>query len=245
MLEEGLELATLQCVVASMQAAAAEAGVSIVAGDTKVVQKGHADGLYIATTGLGLIPAGRRVSGALARPGDVVLLSGPIGDHGLAVLSARGELGFELGVPSDVAPLNHLIAAMFAATAGAPERLHVLRDPTRGGLATTLNEIAQQSRVSVVIEEGRVPVRPAVAAACELLGFDPLYVANEGKLVAIVAPEAAEAVLAAMRATRYGEAAVRLGEVKPGPAGRVLLRTALGSHRVVDVLMGEMLPRIC
>lgn len=244
-LEEGLELATLQCVVASMQAAAAEAGVSIVAGDTKVVQKGHADGLYIATTGLGLIPAGRRVSGALARPGDVVLLSGPIGDHGLAVLSARGELGFELGVPSDVAPLNHLIAAMFAATAGAPERLHVLRDPTRGGLATTLNEIAQQSRVSVVIEEGRVPVRPAVAAACELLGFDPLYVANEGKLVAIVAPEAAEAVLAAMRATRYGEAAVRLGEVKPGPAGRVLLRTALGSHRVVDVLMGEMLPRIC
>ncbi|MCC7360572.1 MAG: hydrogenase expression/formation protein HypE [Anaerolineales bacterium] len=240
-LEEGLELATLQRVAASMQAAAAEAGVSIVAGDTKVVQRGHADGLYIATTGLGVIPAGRRVSGALARPGDVVLVSGPMGDHGLAVLSARGELGFELGVPSDVAPLNHLVAAMFAAEEG----IHVLRDPTRGGLATTLNEIAQQARVGIVIEEGRVPVRPEVAAACEVLGFDPLYVANEGKLVAIVAPEAAEAVLAAMRATRYGEAAVRIGEVRAGPAGRVLLRTALGSHRVVETLMGEMLPRIC
>jgi hydrogenase expression/formation protein HypE len=171
----------------------------------------------------------------------VVLLSGPIGDHGLAVLSARGELGFELDVPSDVAPLNHLIAAMFA----ADSRIHVLRDPTRGGLATTLNEIAQQSQVSVVLEEGQVPVRPAVAAACELLGFDPLYVANEGKLVAVVAPQAAEAVLAAMRATRYGEAGIRIGEVRAAPAGRVLMHTALGSHRVVDVLMGELLPRIC
>lgn len=240
-LEEGLALETLCRVVDSMRAAAAEAGVSIVAGDTKVVQKGHADGLYIATTGLGYIPAGRRLSGALAQPGDVVLLSGPIGDHGLAVLSARGELGFELAVPSDVAPLNHLIAAMFAAS----EHIHVLRDPTRGGLATTLNEIARQSGVSVVLEEGQVPVRPAVAAACELLGFDPLYVANEGKLVALVAPEAADAVLAAMRATRYGEDAVIIGAVRPGPAGRVLMHTALGSHRVIDVLMGELLPRIC
>lgn len=240
-LEEGLELETLSRVVASMQAAAQEAGVSIVAGDTKVVQQGQADGLYIATTGLGVIPAGRRVGGALARPGDVVLLSGPLGDHGLAVLSARGELGVELAVPSDVAPLNHLIAAMFAAS----EDIHVLRDPTRGGLATTLNEIARQSRVSIVLEEGQVPVRPAVAAACELLGFDPLYVANEGKVVAIVAPEAAGAVLAAMRATRYGEEAVSIGQVRPGPAGRVLMHTALGSHRVVDVLMGELLPRIC
>ena len=240
-LEEGLELEVLGRVVASMRAAAAEAGVSIVAGDTKVVQRGKCDGMYIATTGLGWIPAGRTVSGALARPGDKVLLSGPIGDHGLAVLSARGELGFEIEVPSDVAPLNHLIAAMFA----AGNHIHVLRDPTRGGLATTLNEIAQQSRVSLVLEERCIPVRPAVAAACELLGFDPLYVANEGKLVAVVAAEDVASVLAAMRATRYGAEAIMIGEVRPAPAGRVLLHTDLGSHRVVDVLMGELLPRIC
>ena len=163
------------------------------------------------------------------------------GDHGLAVLGARGELGFEIEVPSDVAPLNHLIAAMFAAS----RAIHLLRDPTRGGLATTLNEIAQQSQVAIVMEENRIPVRPAVAAACELLGFDPLYGANEGKLVAMVAAEAANAVLDTMRATRYGEDAVIIGEVQPAPAGRVLLHTGLGSHRVVDVLMGELLPRIC
>ena len=240
-LEEGLELDVLGRVVESMRQAADEAGVSIVAGDTKVVQKGKCDGVYITTTGVGVIPAGRRVSGALAQPGDQVLLSGPIGDHGIAVLSARGELGFEAEVTSDAAPLNHLIEAMLAAS----PKVHVLRDPTRGGLATTLNEIARQSQVSVVVEEAKVPVRPAVAAACEMLGFDPLYVANEGKLVAVVAPDDAERVLAAMRATRYGEAAVAIGEVRAAPAGRVLVHTALGSHRIVDVLMGEMLPRIC
>jgi hydrogenase expression/formation protein HypE len=240
-LEEGLELNVLSRVVASMRAAAAEAGVAIVAGDTKVVQRGKCDGLYIATTGLGWIPAGRCLGGALARPGDRVLLSGPIGDHGLAVLGARGELGFEIETPSDVAPLNHLIEAMFAASAD----IHVLRDPTRGGLATTLNEIAQQSQAAIVMEENSILVRPAVAAACELLGFDPLYVANEGKLVAVVAPEAAAPVLAAMRAARYGEEAVIIGEVRAAPTGRVLLHTGLGSHRVVDVLMGELLPRIC
>jgi hydrogenase expression/formation protein HypE len=185
--------------------------------------------------------AGYRLSGALAEPGDVVVVSGPIGDHGLAVLSARGELGFDIDVESDVAPLNHLVAAMLAASA----RLHVLRDPTRGGLATTLNEIAQQSNVGIELEEGLVPVRPAVAAACEMLGFDPLYVANEGKLVAIMAPAAVDHVLAAMRATRYGGEAQIIGRVTTAPAGRVLMHTALGSHRVVDVLMGELLPRIC
>jgi hydrogenase expression/formation protein HypE len=240
-LEEGLELDLLQRVVESMRQAAAEAGVAIVAGDTKVVQKGKCDGLYISTAGLGAVPAGCRLGGALAQPGDVVLLSGPIGDHGLAVLSARGELGFEIDVESDVAPLNHLVAAMLAAGPG----LHVLRDPTRGGLATTLNEIAAQSQVGIVLEEGQVPVRPAVAAACEILGFDPLYVANEGKLVALVTPEAAEQVLAAMRATRYGAAATVIGHVAASPPGRVLMHTALGSHRVVDVLAGELLPRIC
>ena len=240
-LEEGLEIEVLERVAASMRAAAAEAGVDIVAGDTKVVQKGKCDGLYIATAGVGRRAPGVRLGGAQARPGDVVVVSGPLGDHGLAVLSARGELGFEVDVTSDAAPLNHLVQAMLAAS---PD-IHVLRDPTRGGLATTLNEIAQQSNVGIVLEESQVPVRPAVAAACEILGFDPLYVANEGKLVAIAAPEAAEAVLQAMRATRYGEEAVVIGTVREKPAGRVLMHTALGSHRVVDVLMGEMLPRIC
>ncbi len=185
-LEEGLELAVLERVVASMQAAAAEAGVAIVAGDTKVVQRGKADGLYINTSGVGLIKPGLHIGGAQARPGDVVLLSGPLGDHGIAVLSARGELGFEAEVCSDVAPLNHLIAAMLAAG-----EVHVLRDPTRGGLATSLNEIAQQSHTGILLHEAKIPVHPAVSAACEMLGFDPLYVANEGKLIAIVPQKAA------------------------------------------------------
>ena len=164
-----------------------------------------------------------------------------MGDHGIAVLSARGELGFEAQVQSDVAPLNHLIAAVLAAS----PRVHVLRDPTRGGVATTLNEIAHQSNVGIVLRETSLPVRPAVSAACEMLGFDPLYVANEGKVLVVVAAEDAERVLAAMRADRYGAEAVVVGEVREVPAGRVLLKTALGSHRVVDVLSGEMLPRIC
>lgn len=240
-LEEGLPLETLRRVVASMQQAAAEAGVQIVAGDTKVVQKGKADGLYINTSGVGLVRPGLSISGANARPGDVVLLSGPIGDHGIAVLAARGELGFETGVQSDVAPLNHLISAMLAAS----REIHVLRDPTRGGLGTTLNEIARQSGVCIQIEERLIPIRPEVSAACEMLGFDPLYVANEGKLVAVVAPQEAEKILAAMRAAPYGEGACMIGEVRPEPQKRVLLKTPLGSTRVVDMLAGEMLPRIC
>lgn len=240
-LEEGLAMETLQRVIASMQAAAKEAGVQIVAGDTKVVQKGKADGLYITTAGIGLVGNGLTIGGAGARPGDVVILSGAIGDHGIAVLGARGELGFQSDIQSDVAPLNHLIEAMLDAS---PE-VHVLRDPTRGGLATTLNEIAVQSNVGISLNEEAIPVHAGVNAACEMLGFDPLYVANEGKLVAMVAREDVEAVLRAMRGTRYGEEAVVIGEVTAEPRRRVLLKTALGSTRMVDVLAGEMLPRIC
>ena len=240
-LEEGLELGLLERVVESMQAAAAEAGVQIVAGDTKVVERGKADGLYINTAGVGVVRAGLELGGAQAQPGDVVLLSGPIGDHGIAVLEARGELGFETAVASDVAPLNHLVAALLDAS----DNVHVLRDPTRGGVASTLNEIARQSQVGIVLHETRIPVRPAVRAACEMLGFDPLYIANEGKLLAIVGREDAERVLDAMRAARYGAESVIIGEVQAAPAGRVLLKTAIGSTRIVDLLMGEMLPRIC
>jgi hydrogenase expression/formation protein HypE len=240
-LEEGLPQRTLARVVASMQAAAAEAGVAIVAGDTKVVEKGKADGLYINTSGVGLVPAGVELGGERARPGDVVLLSGPMGDHGIAVLAARGELGFEAAVESDVAPLNRLAAAALQ----AGEQVRVMRDPTRGGVASTLNEIARQSGVAIILDEKALPVRPAVAAACEMLGFDPLYIANEGKLLVIVGRDQADAVLAAMRAAPYGADTVIIGVVREQPARRVLLRTALGSLRIVDMLAGEMLPRIC
>jgi hydrogenase expression/formation protein HypE len=240
-LEEGLEIETLQRVIDSMKVAAHEAEIEIVAGDTKVVQKGKADGLYINTAGIGVMPIGVSISGSLARPGDVVILSGPIGDHGIAVLSARGELGFAAQVRSDVAPLNHLIAALLEAS----DEIHVLRDPTRGGVATTLNEIAQQSKVCITLNEAAIPVRSAVRAACEMLGFDPLYVANEGKLIAIVGRAEADRVLQVMRQQRYGEEAVIVGEVSAEPRDRVLMKTAIGSHRIVDVLLGEMLPRIC
>ncbi|HSL43781.1 MAG TPA: hydrogenase expression/formation protein HypE [Anaerolineales bacterium] len=240
-LEEGLPMETLRRVVASMKATAEEAGVQIVAGDTKVVQKGKADGLYITTAGVGVIRPGINIGGAQGREGDVIILSGTIGDHGMAVLDARGELGFQSTIQSDVAPLNHLIDAML----NASENIHVLRDPTRGGLATTLNEIATQSNVGILLNEEKILVRPEVAAACEMLGFDPLYVANEGKLIAMVAREDAEAVLKAMRGTRYGEHAAIIGEITSAPQARVLLKTALGSTRIVDMLAGEMLPRIC
>src|SRR5829696_3269286 len=182
-LEEGLPMETLQRVVASMKATADEAGVQIVAGDTKVVQKGKADGLYITTSGVGVIKPNVNIGGAQAKAGDAIILSGSIGDHGIAVLGARGELGFQSTIQSDVAPLNHLIEAML----NVSDKIHVLRDPTRGGLATTLNEIAVQSGVGIRLDEQRIPVQPAVSAACEMLGFDPLYIANEGKLVAVVA----------------------------------------------------------
>ncbi len=240
-LEEGLPLDTLQRVVNSMKQAAAEAGVQIVSGDTKVVQRGKADGLYVSTSGVGILPEGRIIGGAQARPGDVVLLSGPMGDHGVAVLAARGELGFETDIQSDCAPLNGLIADLLAA---CPD-VHVLRDPTRGGVATTLNEIAKQSGVGITLFEKTLPVRPAVAAVCEMLGFDPLYVANEGKVLVILPRESADRALAALHASKYGRGAVLIGEVTESPPGRVLMKTAIGATRVVDMLAGEMLPRIC
>lgn len=240
-LEEGLQLNILVRVIESMRAAAIEAGVQIVAGDTKVVQKGKADGLYITTTGVGTIEAGLEIGGAHAKPGDAIILSGAIGDHGIAVLSARGDLGFQADVQSDIAPLNRLIAKIIAVS----ERIHVLRDPTRGGVATTLVEIARQSQMGIVIREDVIPVRPPVAAACEILGFDPLYVANEGKFLAIVAREVADQVLAAMRAHPLGADAALIGEVVDEHPGRVYLRSRIGGMRVVDMLSGEQLPRIC
>jgi len=240
-LEEGLRVEVLEQVLASMQAAAAEAGVQIIAGDTKVVERGKADQIFINTAGIGWIPEGRHVGGELAQPGDAVLISGTIGDHGIAVLSARGELGFEAEVQSDVAPLNQLIQAVLAA---APHT-HVLRDPTRGGLATTLNEIADQSRVAILLDEAKIPIHPPVRAACEMLGFDALYVANEGKVIVIVPEAEAEAALMAMRSSRYGTEATRIGSVQESPAKRVLMRTLIGGTRVLDMMSGEMLPRIC
>ncbi len=240
-LEEGLEIGLLEKVVESMQTVAQEAGVQIVAGDTKVVERGKADGIYINTSGVGAVLPATDIGGANAAPGDVVIVSGTLGDHGIAVLGARGELGFETDIQSDVAPLNHLVMAILETS----DNVHVLRDPTRGGLGTTLNEIARQSQVGVTIHDHKLPIRPAVRAACEMLGFDPLYIANEGKLIAIVAPEDAEAVLAVMRQTRYGEEAAIIGEVTAGPPGRVLQKTGFGTTRIVDMLMGEMLPRIC
>jgi len=240
-LEEGLPFGVLELVVASMQAAAAEAGVHIIAGDTKVVEKGKADGLYINTAGIGFLPSTRTIGGAGAKPGDVVILSGPIGDHGIAVLQARGELGFEADVVSDVAPLNGLIAGILAVS----DQIHVLRDPTRGGVATTLNEIARQSEVAILLRENAIPVRPAVQAACEMLGFDPLYIANEGKVLVVVGRKNAGKVLQTMQTSRYGKEAVIIGDVQPEPQSRVLLKTTIGGTRIVDVLMGEMLPRIC
>ena len=240
-LEEGLKISTLKKVVDSMQAAAEEANVKVVAGDTKVVERGKADGLYISTSGVGTVIQGHTVGGECAKPGGVVIVSGTVGDHGIAVLEARGDLGFKTQLKSDVAPLNHLIKEML----NVSNQVHVLRDPTRGGVASALNEIAQQSGVCITLNEADIPVRPSVAAACEILGFDPLYIANEGKLVAIVGPEDAKKVLATMRQTRYGEDAAIIGEVTESPVGRLLMKTALGTTRVVDVLAGELLPRIC
>jgi hydrogenase expression/formation protein HypE len=239
-LEEGLSFETLQRVIASMKEAAQEAEVYIAAGDTKVVQKGSADKLFINTSGIGKIPDGVNISGANAKEGDVVIVSGTIGDHGIAVLSAREGLGFETTLESDVAPLNHLVQAMI----GAGE-IHVLRDPTRGGLATSLVEISEQSNVMIEIKEYTLPVKPPVKAACEMLGFDPLYVANEGKLVAFVKESDAEKVLDVMKKTKYGEDAAVIGKVIGSGKSQVRLKTAIGGTRLVDMLPGEMLPRIC
>ncbi|GAI95113.1 unnamed protein product, partial [marine sediment metagenome] len=225
----------------SVQKAAREAGVEIVTGDTKVVHRGSADKLFINTAGVGIIPEGVDISGNKARPGDRVILSGTIGDHGIAVLSQREGLSFSTQLESDCAPLGGLVAEMLEAC----PNIHCLRDPTRGGLATTLNELAKQSKVGIRIEEEKIPVQEEVLAACEMLGFDPLYVANEGKLVAIVPAKDADKVLKAMRENNYGRGAAIIGEVKAEHPGRVVMKTCLGASRIVDMLVGDLLPRIC
>ncbi len=240
-IEEGLLRSELERIVGSIQEVAEEAEVKIVTGDTKVVHRGSADKLFINTAGLGIIPEGVNVSGSNARPGDKVILSGPIGDHGIAVLSQREGLSFSTKLESDCAPLNTLVAEMLKVS----KNIHCLRDPTRGGLATTLNELATQSKVSIRIEEERIPVREEVLAACEMLGFDPLYIANEGKLVAIVPAEDANRVLEVMQENHYGKDAAIIGEVRVEHPGRVVMKTRLGSSRIVAMLIGDILPRIC
>jgi len=240
-LEEGLSIEILREVVADMAEAADAAGVAVVTGDTKVVDRGAADAMYITTAGVGAIPPGRDLDARHVRPGDVVLASGTMGDHGTAVMLARGDLALEADIASDTAPLHGLVEDLLTAAPGT----RWLRDSTRGGVATVCNELARDANVAVVLDEPLLPVRPEVAAACELLGIDPLYVANEGKLVAIVPPDEADAALTALRAHRYGAAAVRIGEIHPEPPGIVVLRTAMGGTRIVDMLVGDPLPRIC
>ena len=240
-IEEGLPMSTLGALVERLGAAARAAGVQVVTGDTKVVDKGHGDGVYINTSGIGLIPEGVHIAPQNARPGDVVLVSGTLGDHGMAIMSVREGLEFETLIQSDSAPLNGLVAAMLAVT---PE-IHVLRDPTRGGLASSLNEIARAAGVGVLLEDRRLPVRSEVSAACELLGMDPVYVANEGKLIAIVPPEHADAMLDAMRQHPYGKDAARIGQVVADHPGMVVSKTGIGGTRVVSMQIGEQLPRIC
>lgn len=240
-LEEGFPIADLERIVNSMAATAKQAGVQIVTGDTKVVEKGHGDGIYITTTGFGERYAGIRVSGRNARPGDKILISGTMGDHGMAIMSLREGLSFGTTIESDSAPLNELVDAVVKAAPG----VHVLRDPTRGGLATTLNEIAYQSNVGIMLEESAIPVRPDVAQACEFLGLDPLYVANEGKLIVIVPEHEAEAALAAMKAAPHGENSAIVGTVTDTDRGYVQMTTLMGGVRMVDWLNADQLPRIC
>ncbi|HOC22864.1 MAG TPA: hydrogenase expression/formation protein HypE, partial [Anaerolineaceae bacterium] len=240
-LEEGFSIAALEEVLRSMQAACAEAGVSIIAADTKVTEKGKSDGLFISTTGIGWLPEGRRIAGDNAQPGDAVLVSGPMGNHGIAVMQARGNLGFQSEVRSDTAPLNALVWGLCQAFPS----VHVLRDPTRGGLATTLAEIAAQSQVNITLEEAAIPIDQPVRKACELLGLDPLYLANEGKMIVILPEDDANAALSYLHTQRYGEDAQLIGKVSAIPAGQVWLRTPLGTTRVLEMLAGEMLPRIC
>ncbi|HEY3326547.1 MAG TPA: hydrogenase expression/formation protein HypE [Novimethylophilus sp.] len=240
-LEEGFPLADLQRIVQSMASAAREAGVSIVTGDTKVVEQGSADGIFIATTGVGVVADGIDLSGAHARPGDAILVSGSIGDHGIAIMSRRENLAFDVPIESDTAALHGLVEAMLECGAA----IRCLRDPTRGGLAATLNEIATQSGVGMLLDEAAIPVKPVVDAACEFLGLDPLYVANEGKLVAICAARDAERLLAAMRAHPLAREAAVIGTVHEDRHHFVQMKTGFGGHRNVDWLAGEQLPRIC
>ncbi|MEO6712474.1 MAG: hydrogenase expression/formation protein HypE [Mycobacteriales bacterium] len=241
-LEEGLDTALLEGEITAMAEAARIADVHVITGDTKVVERGKCDSMYIITTGVGVVAEGVALSPTLVRPGDKVLVSGTVGDHGIAIMLARGNLDIEADVRSDTQPLWSLASALLAVCGVG---LHCMRDATRGGVATVLNEIALAAEVGVVLEESRVPVRPEVIGAGEILGIDPLYVANEGKLVAFVAPEHADAALAAMRALPAGRDAAIVGEVRDEPPGRVLGRTAFGGHRLIDMLVGDPLPRIC
>ncbi len=240
-LEEGMAIDVLREVVADMAEAAAFAGVPIVTGDTKVVDRGAADGMYITTAGVGVVPAGRELTAAKVAVGDVVLVSGTMGDHGTAVMLARGDLALEADIASDTAPLHDLVEELLAA---APDT-RWLRDSTRGGVGTVCNELARDADLTVVLDEGSLPILAAVAAACELLGIDPLYVANEGKLVAVVPPDQADAALNALRTHPLGSSAARVGEIHAEPPGIVVLRTTMGGTRIVDMLVGDPLPRIC
>lgn len=243
-LEEGYPIADLKRICKSMAEMAKEAGVHIVTGDTKVVNRGHGDGVFINTSGIGFIPEGVSLSGAFCRPGDKILVTGTLGDHGITIMSCREELSFNADIKTDAAPLNHLIADVLAA---APDT-RCFRDPTRGGLASTLNELAGQSGVDFIVDEGAVPVKDAVLGACEMLGYDVYQVANEGKMVCVVPAEQADAALAAMRANKYGADAAIIGEVVETPEerdSRVSIRTGFGALRIMDMLVGEQLPRIC
>lgn len=239
-LEEGYPLENLRRICKTIAEVAKEAGVEIVTGDTKVVNRGHGDGVYINTSGIGILPEGRDLSGSYCKPGDKILISGSIGDHGIAIISTREDLSFQTTIESDAAPLNHLIADVLEA---APD-VRCFRDPTRGGLSSTLNELAASSKVNMTVEEKDVVVHPQVEGACEMLGYDVYQVANEGKMVCVCPPEQAEAALAAMRANEYGQEAAIIGEVSEG-SGKAFLHTAFGSTRVLDMLVGEQLPRIC
>ncbi|MHB1017175.1 MAG: hydrogenase expression/formation protein HypE [Coriobacteriia bacterium] len=240
-LEEGMLVEDLKRILVSMRDAAAEAGVRIVTGDTKVVERGHGDGCYINTAGVGVLPDGVDLSGSHCRPGDVVLLSGTLGDHGIAVISTREGLEFSTDIRTDAAPLNHLVCAVLDA---APD-VRCFRDPTRGGLSSTLNELAGASHVSITVEETAVPVNDQVRGASEMLGYDVFQVANEGKMVAVVPAEQADAALVAMQNAPYGAEAAVIGTVAESPAGKVYVRTAFGATRIMDMLVGEQLPRIC
>ncbi len=240
-LEEGLAVAELRSVVDDMAGAGRAAGVRIVTGDTKVVERGSADGMYITTAGIGIIPPGRQTGPERVKAGDVVIVSGTIADHGMAVMLARGNLNIEADIRSDTAPVHELTAALFAA---APST-RWMRDPTRGGVGTVCNELARDTGLAVVLDESLLPIDPAVGGACDLLGIDPLYVANEGKLLAIVAPDEADAAIAALRGHPLGVRATRIGQLRADPKGIVVLLTSFGGTRIVDMLVGDPLPRIC
>ncbi len=243
-LEEGYPIKDLQRICASMAKTAKEAGIHLVTGDTKVVNRGHGDGVFINTSGIGFIPKGRHLGGQFCKPGDKILVSGTLGDHGITIMSCREQLSFTTNLKSDAAPLNHMIQHVLEA---APD-VRCFRDPTRGGLASTLNELAEQSGVNMEIEEDSVPIHDAVRGACDMLGYDVYQVANEGKMVCVVAPDEADAALKAMKEDPHGKDAAIIGEVQPkeeGHASRVTLRTGFGSTRILDMLVGEQLPRIC